>query len=70
MGTVETTTPTELAVQLWGRSEAESRSAGARKVRKIARELFPRTEAEWGNDWHFTPGQVLAIKREVHGSEP
>lgn len=62
---METTTPTELATQLWGQAEAESHSAGARRVRKIARRLFPRSEDDAYREWHFTPDQVLAIKRDV-----
>jgi hypothetical protein len=64
---METTTPTEVATALWGRAEAESHSAGARSVRKIARRLFPRPEEDAYKRWHFTPDQVLAIKRDVQG---
>jgi hypothetical protein len=64
---METMTPTEVAAEVWGRAEAESHSAGARRVRKVARTLFPRSQAEAYRPWHFTPDQALEIKRNVHG---
>jgi hypothetical protein len=62
---VETLTPTELAVQLWGSSEDFSRSQGARKVRRVARQLYPKVGK--GNRWHFTPDQVAAIRGRIDG---
>jgi hypothetical protein len=49
--TADTITPTELAVELWGESEDHSRSRGARKVRRIARRLFPDDAPGQGGDW-------------------
>lgn len=54
---METVTPTELAVSLWGQAEGHSRSAGARRIRKIARDLYGAS----GQPWHFTPRQVAEI---------
>jgi hypothetical protein len=61
----KTITPTELAVQLWGRSEDFSRSAGARRIRVVARDLFPAEAPGKGGEWHLTPEQVTRIKAEL-----
>ncbi len=62
---METITPTELAVAIWGRAEDDSRSRGARLVRRVARELFPGEAPGKGGEWHLTPAQVAAIRRQV-----
>jgi hypothetical protein len=58
-------TPTELAVAIWGRAEAHSRSAGARRVRVVARKLFPADAPGKGGEWQLTPAQCDAIRRAV-----
>jgi hypothetical protein len=60
---VETVTPTELANRLWGASEGQSRSSGARKVRAAARELYGAHYRRW----HFTPKQVAEITERLTG---
>lgn len=64
-----TITPTELAVELWGTGENQSRSQGARKVRRIARELFPADAPGQGGEWHLTPQQVEEIRARLIGTE-
>jgi hypothetical protein len=61
----ETMTPTELARTIWGETEAYSRSRGARRVRQVARDLFPRDAPGKGGDWRLTREQAAAIRREV-----
>jgi hypothetical protein len=61
----ETITPTELAVEIWGSPESYSRGPGARKIRKVARGLFPRHAPGKGREWHLTPAQSSAIRRVV-----
>jgi hypothetical protein len=58
-------TATELAVQIWGAAENHSRSNGARKVRKVARELFPEQAPGQGRDWDFTPAMAAAIRARL-----
>jgi hypothetical protein len=60
-----TCTPTELAVTLWGASESHSRSQGARLVRELARELFPRKAPGKGGQWHLTAEQQAAIRARI-----
>jgi hypothetical protein len=60
-----TITPTELAVRIWGKSQNDSRSAGARRIRVVARELFPGRAPGKGNEWHLTQAQVDKIRRYV-----
>ncbi len=62
---MEATTPTELAVQLLGPSEGHSRARGPRRVRIIARRLFPEEAPGKGGNWQLTANQVAAIKRDV-----
>ncbi|HMJ34822.1 MAG TPA: hypothetical protein VK501_12990 [Baekduia sp.] len=62
---METLTPTELAVELWGTAENDSHSQGARQVRRTARSLFPADAPGMGGHWHLTPAQVQAIRAEV-----
>jgi hypothetical protein len=50
-------TPTELAVRLAGPKQGYSRSKAARRVRKIARDLYGLS----GGRWYFTADQVDAI---------
>ncbi len=61
----DTLTPTELAVELWGDAENYSRSSGAFKVRKIARDLFPDDAPGRGGHWHLTPAMASAIRAYV-----
>ena len=58
---MQSITPTELAVRRWGSSENQSHSNGARKIRKVARELYGVQHREW----HFTPAQVREIERRL-----
>ena len=55
---METITPTELAAEIWGPTQAHSRSAKAREIRKIARELYGRQH----RPWHFSPAQAQEIR--------
>jgi hypothetical protein len=59
---METLTPTALAVELWGSAEDHSRSSGARKIRRIARDLFPDDAPGQGHEWHLTHAQAAAIR--------
>jgi hypothetical protein len=61
----QTMTPTEVAVAIWGSQEGESRSHGAREVRRIARDLFPDDAPGQGDEWHLTPDQVAQIRAQV-----
>jgi hypothetical protein len=61
----DTITPTQLAVQIWGKAENHSRSAGARNVRRAARRLFPDQWPGKGGQWELTPDMAAAIRREV-----
>jgi hypothetical protein len=61
----ETMTPTELARAIWGESEAHSRSRGARRIRRVARALFPHDAPGKGREWSLTREQAVAIRREV-----
>jgi hypothetical protein len=67
---VATRTPTELAVELWGSAEGYSRSAGARRVRRIARDLFPDDAPGQGREWHLTDAQAAQICEHLAGDEP
>ena len=58
-------TPTELAREIWGQYEAHSRSHGARRVREVARNLFPHDAPGKGREWHLTREQAARIRREV-----
>ena len=60
-----TTTPTELAAQIWGDQQADSRSRGARQIRVLARELFPNAAPGRGKAWHLTTDQADAIRQQV-----
>lgn len=60
-------TPTELAVKLWGTSENDSHSHGAREIRRIARALFPGDAPGMGGKWELTPEMVEAVRSVVHG---
>jgi hypothetical protein len=60
-----TPTPTELATELWGPSEAYSRSTGARKVREVARILFPDDAPGQGYEWDFTDAQVAELREQL-----
>lgn len=61
----EPITPTELAVQMWGPSEGHSRSQGARRIRAIARELFPDKVPGQGHEWQLTPAQVAEVRHRL-----
>lgn len=63
--TTATKTPTELAVAIWGPAEGHSRSAGARRVRVIARRLFPADAPGKGGEWQLTPAQCDAIRSAI-----
>lgn len=52
-------------MQLWGEGDRDSRSPGARKIRKVARELFAADAPGKGGEWHLTPSQVDAIRAEL-----
>jgi hypothetical protein len=58
---VETVTPTQLAERICGQSENYSRSRGASRIRRIARDLFGVQH----RPWHFTPDQVAQIRRKL-----
>ncbi len=55
-------TPTELAVEIWGSAENYTRSAGARRVRAVARELFPSDAPGQGGRWELSSVQADAIR--------
>jgi hypothetical protein len=59
-------TPTELAVELWGTDEGYSRSAGARRVRMVARELFPDGAPGQGHQWELSNDQAGAIRAHIN----
>src|SRR5262245_14762125 len=59
-----TVTPTEVAVQLFGPSHGHSRSPGARRVRVLARRLYPRSAPGKGGAWALTTAQAVAIMAE------
>lgn len=61
----KTVTPTELASEIWGASEDQSRSSGARRIRQVARELFPEDAPGQGGDWQITPAQVRQIRARL-----
>jgi hypothetical protein len=65
-----TPTSTELAVELWGESEGFSRSPGARKVRKIARELFSDDAPGKGGEWDFTEAQTSTLRERLSFASP
>jgi hypothetical protein len=50
-------TPAELAKKLCGPREQGSRSKAARRIRKIARDLYGLS----GGRWYFTADQVAEI---------
>src|SRR5262245_895015 len=58
-------TPTELAVELWGASQNESRSWGSRRVRAVARDLFEHEAPGRGGSWNLTPMQAAEIRRAL-----
>jgi hypothetical protein len=58
-----TVTPTQLAVAIYGKSASHSRSAEARKIRKVARALFPDHTS--GTHWYLTDDQVDEIRRHL-----
>ena len=61
-------TPTEIAVELWGQKEGHSRSAGARKVRIVARDMYGHAPTEDGRKWYFTDAQAAAICNRLTGA--
>jgi len=63
--TQQTITPTALAVEIWGQAENTSRARGPRRVRVVARRLFPADAPGKGGEWHLTPAQAAAIRRIV-----
>jgi len=58
-----TITASQLATELWGVGQGDSRSSGARIVRLAARDLFPESAPGKGNAWRFTKGQAQKIRR-------
>ena len=58
-------TPTELAVEFWGPGEGNSRSRGARIVRRIARDLFPTDVPGHGGQWELTDAHIVRIRERV-----
>jgi hypothetical protein len=60
-----TITPTELAAQIWGDPQTDSRGVGARQIRLLARELFPSAAPGQGGGWHLTTDQADAIRQRV-----
>jgi hypothetical protein len=65
---METLEPKQLAAQLFGQSHGEARSAGARAVRKAARELFPNEAPGKGGSWNLTPDQAAAIGKRLRSN--
>jgi len=61
--TTLTVSPRELAVQIWGDSQADARSPGQRQIRRIARELYSDEAPGQGGRWYFTRSQTNAIRR-------
>ena len=61
----ETMTPTEVAVLIWGPTEDDSRSWGARRVRHLARRMFPQSAPGQGRAWKLNHAQVRLIQQEV-----
>lgn len=59
------TTPTELATEIWGAHEGASRSAGSRRIRATARELFPKSAPGKGGEWELTEEQADLIRARV-----
>jgi hypothetical protein len=60
-----TVTPTELADMIWGPGERDSRGAGPRQIRKVARQLFGAEAPGQGGRWHLTPAQADAIREQI-----
>ena len=60
-----TTSAAELAGELWGEEEANSHSAGAKRVRGAARELFPDDAPGHGGEWRLTPTQVVTLREHL-----
>jgi hypothetical protein len=58
-------TPIELARSIWGEAESYSRSRGARRVRQVARDLFPEDAPGKGHEWKLTVEQAAAIRTKV-----
>ena len=58
-----TITPQELATQIYGKAAGHSRSPEARRIRPVARLLFP--EHTKGTHWHLTGDQVEAIRKRL-----
>jgi hypothetical protein len=63
-------TPSELAREIWGPSQDDSRSWGARRVREVAREAFPDDAPGQGRDWELTREQADEVRRLLSGSQP
>lgn len=61
----DTMTPKELAVRLWGADQDWARSAGARRVRSIARRLYPERAPGQGGEWALTHEQARRIEVEA-----
>jgi hypothetical protein len=57
--------PTEVAVLIWGAGENHSRSRGARRVRHVARRLFPDSAPGQGREWDLSDAQVRLLRREI-----
>jgi hypothetical protein len=58
-------TPAEVAVKIWGTQEGHSRGPGPRKVRVVARELFPDDAPGQGGEWDLTDAQAATIRAEL-----
>jgi hypothetical protein len=63
-------TPTELAVELWGPSQANSRAWGPRHVRVVARTLFGNDAPGQGGDWRLSREQADEIRRALANVSP
>jgi hypothetical protein len=59
--------PSELAAQIWGNTQVDSRSHGARQIRRHARQLFPEAAPGRGKGWRLTPDQADAIRQRLNG---
>lgn len=63
-------TPTQLAVEIWGKDEDYSRSAGARRVRQVARDVFPHDAPGQGGEWELTGEQAVRIRERLTQETP